>query len=114
DRAPAGVEAFHHEQLPERPGAIEPFRHRLPDQLTELGVAARRRQRGPAYVAVRVEAAVLHPDRVREAEGRTIEAHRVARDQVDPLPHSADDGLAFDPALEDEDAPDMHVDRSPL
>ena len=100
--------------LPERARAVQAVGHQVADQLLELLAAAGRGERHAAHVAVGVEVAVLHPDRVRDPERGLVEAHRVVRYQVDALAEAADHLVATDMPLEDQHPAHVHVDRAAL
>ena len=77
DQRPVAVlETLDHPHLPQRLGAVELLRHHPADEVAQLLLAARRRQRGVAQVVAEVEVRVVDPHRPAELERH--EAHLLA------------------------------------
>src|SRR3954447_11338044 len=76
DRGAVTLQAFDEVDLPQRPVAVEWAADETADQLAQLIVGARSRQRGPAYVVADVEVDIVGPHWVAE----------VCRHPLDHLP----------------------------
>ncbi len=81
----AAAEPLDEVQLPERPSKVQRLGHQPSDQLAQLGVVARAWQRDAPHVPLEIEARVIGPDRVVEAERRARHALAETRDEVEPL-----------------------------
>ena len=104
------LESLDDPDLPEGLRPIELLGHDPPDELAQLGLAARCRQRGVAQVVLDVEVGIVHPDRPAELEGDEAHLLAVARHQVelglDHVDHVGERRLG---PLEDRHRGDVHV-----
>ncbi len=89
-RHPALAQPLDEVDLPERPVPVEGAGHDPGDQLAELVVRPRARQRGAAYVVADVELLVVAPHRRREAAGHGAHPLPVARHERDPVQDQRD------------------------
>ena len=111
DGEPVVLEALDEVHLPQRAGPVQRPAHDPRDQVVELVVGTRARQRRAAHVVGHVEVLVVDPDRVGEVAGHPAHALAVARDEGDPVADQPDEALVVEPALghlEDRHAAHVH------
>ena len=90
-RRPLALEPLDHVHLPQRSVGVELAAHHAGDEGVELGLAAGRRQAGPAQVVVEVEVGIVDPHRVVQSEGHPQGPLAQRGDQVEALlNHPAD------------------------
>ena len=80
----AGLQALDHEELPQRPRAVQRDAGEVAAQVRQLAVTTRRGHRHPVHVPVDVEVVVDHPHRVVDPQGHLLELAVEHRDVGDP------------------------------
>ena len=111
DREAVVLEALDEVHLPQRAGPVQRPAHDPRDEVVELVVGARARQRRAPHVVGHVEVLVVDPDRVRQVPRHPAHALAVARDEGDPVADQPDQALVVEPALghlEDRHAAHVH------
>ena len=110
DREALIPEALDEDQLPERARAVERRREHLVDEIVELGVVTRRRQRDAAHVIGEVEVAIVDPERRAESQRREGETLAQAGQQVNARADVSEEVLMGRRlALADQHGADRHV-----
>ena len=113
DRVAAALEPLDQVDAPERPVEVERLREDLADEVAELRHRARPGQRHVLHVPAEVEARVVAPLGVREAERHPRHALAKARDEVEPRVDVLEQRVvAGGLALDDHRAADVDVDRA--
>ncbi len=85
DRDTTPLEPLDEVDLPQRPAAVERARGDPRDQLAQLVVVARARQRGAAYVVADLEVRVVDPHGVGEPARHRLQPLAVAGHEGDPV-----------------------------
>ncbi len=111
DERPVTVlQALDHPHLPQRLRAVELLGHEPADEVAELAIAARRRQRGVAEVIAEVEMRVVHPERPAEVQRDEPHPLAVTRHERElPGDQVGEVAVLRSRALEDPHRPDVHV-----
>jgi hypothetical protein len=111
-RDAAAGQPFDVVRAPERHAAVEARAHHVADEVGQLRVVARARQRAMAHVVLDVELGVLDPVRQVEVQGRLHQATPEHRQQVQPALDQAAHGVEAEilraTRVEDGQAADVH------
>jgi hypothetical protein len=115
DRAALALEPLDQVDLPQRPGEVERLRHHPPDELAQLRLRPRLRERGVANVPAQVKGRIVGPDRVVDVQAQRRDLLPETRHQVEPLIHVFEQVIERGRLALDDDRPaHVHVDRSAL
>ena len=106
------LEALDHPHLPQRLSAIELLGHQPADEVAQLLIAARRRQRGVPQVVPEVEVRVIDPHRAAQIERDEAHLLAVARHERELAGDEVGEvAVVRGRSLEDPDRTDVHMVR---
>jgi hypothetical protein len=115
ERPRAVVQALDDPQLPQRLVAVELLAEDARDEVAQLLVAARGRQRGVAHVVLEAEVGVVDPQRPAAAGGRERQPLAIAGDEMEAVAERVEELVHLRRrALEGHEGADVHVRVGPL